>query len=109
MLRANWKLRSENGGETMRDADGLKLSPYYLNTRRLSELTQASIPVVAQTSLVHNSGERAIAMRQASAVANAVLQTGNLPNLARAFSREGADEQVHVATLWEVFTFGGAT
>lgn len=93
----------------MNDANRLKLSPYYLNTRRLSELTQASIPVVAQTSLVHNSGERAIAMRQASAVANAMLQTGNLPNLARVFASEGADEHVHVATLWDVFTFGGAT
>jgi hypothetical protein len=91
------------------DADRLKLSPYYLNTRRLSELAQIPIPVVAQTSLVHNNGERATAMRQASAVANAMLQTGDLPNLARAFANEGADEQVHIATLWDVFTFGGAT
>lgn len=93
----------------MSDADRLKLSPYYLNTRRLSELTQISIPVVAQTLLVHNSGDRGIAMRQASAVANAMLQTGNLPNLARTFANEGADEQVHIATLRDVFTFGGAT
>lgn len=93
----------------MSDTERLKLSPYYLNTRRLSELTQASIPVVAQTSLILNSGERAIAMRQASAVANAMLQTGNLPNLARVFAIEGADEHMHVATLWDVFTFGGAT
>jgi len=93
----------------MSDADRLKLSPYYLNTRRLSELTNAPIPVVAQTSLVHNSGERASAMRQASAVANAMLQSGNLPNLASAFASEGADEQVHVATLWDVFIFSGAT
>jgi len=108
MLSTYQNMRSRLGDDTMSEADRLKLSPYYLNTRRLSELTQASVPVVAQTSLVHNSGERASAMRQASVLANAMLQTGDLPNLARAFANEGADEHVHVATLWDVFTFGGA-
>lgn len=93
----------------MDDLTGLKLSSYYLNTRRLAEMTGVDIPVVAQRTLNENSGERAQAMRFASRVANEMLKSGAIPNLTRIFAAEGAEETAVIASLWGVFTFGGVS
>lgn len=93
----------------MRDFKGLRLSSYYLNTRRLAEITGVDIPIIAQRTLNENSGERAEAMRFASRVANEMLKTGAIPNLTRAFATRGAEENPLIASLWGVFTFRGVT
>ncbi len=93
----------------MNDLTGLKLSSYYLNTRRLAEMTGVDISVIAQRTLNENSGDRAQAMRHASRVANEMLKSGAIPNLTRAFAAEGADEKAIIASLWGVFTFRGVS
>ncbi|MEH3159904.1 MAG: hypothetical protein PGN08_13820, partial [Sphingomonas taxi] len=89
-----------------KDAD-LRLSAYYLNTRRLVELTGTDIPVVAQFSLNQNSGARAAAMRMASGIANDLLKNPSIQNLHK-MSPDGLTEGVpQVAHLWDVLTFKG--
>lgn len=87
----------------------LKLSPYYLNTRRLAEITGVDIPVIAQRTLNENSSERAQAMRFASSVADNMLKSGRVESLTRAFAAPGAEESSHVASIWGSFTFRGVT
>lgn len=89
----------------MSDADNLTLSPYYLNTRRLSEITGVEIPIIAQRSLNENSGERAQAMRFASGIARELLKSGSIPSLIRAFAASDTEDTPFVASLWAVFTF----
>jgi hypothetical protein len=91
----------------MSEFDGLRLSPYYLNSRRLEALTGADIPIVAQTSLNQNSGERAEGMRLASRLANDLLKSGRIPNLAREVVRSDAEGERVVGAVWGVFTFRG--
>lgn len=84
-----------------------RLSPWYLNTRRLEVLTRADIPTVAQVSLVNNSGERAGAMRYASIVADQWLRSGNVPNLTREIIERGTPGDRVIAQMWGVFNFRG--
>lgn len=93
----------------MTEFTDLKLSTYYLNTRRLAELTGVDIPVIAQRTLNENSGERAQAMRFASKVANELLKGGKIPSLTRLFAAQGPQENALIASLWGVFTFRGVS
>jgi hypothetical protein len=93
----------------MEDLTGLVLSAYYLNTRRLAEITGVDIPVIAQRTLNENSGDRAQAMRYASRVANEVLKNGAIPNLTRAFAADRAGENAIIANVWGLFTFRGVS
>jgi hypothetical protein len=87
--------------------DSVRLSPYYLNTRRLEALTTIEIPAAAQTSLNNNNMERVTAMRYALGVAMALLKTGRIPSVARAYSE--ADDRVRfLASAWGTFSFKGA-
>lgn len=93
----------------MTDHPALKLSSYYLNTRRLAEMTGVDIPVIAQRTLNENSGHRAQAMRFASSLANEMLKNGAIPSLTRAFAAERPAESAMIASLWGVFTFRGVS
>lgn len=84
----------------------LRLSAYYLNTRRLVELTGADIPVVAQISLNRNSGERAAAMRVASQVANQLIHTVAVPPITTELN-DLKDGDRMLASHWGSFTFKG--
>jgi len=83
------------------------LSPYYLNTRRLESLALIEIPAVAQTSLNANSIERVTAMRYALSVANRLLQSGLIPNVARAYA-ETSNPTRFLASTWGTFSFKGS-
>lgn len=83
------------------------LSPYYLNTRRLEAVTTIEIPAVAQTSLNSNSIERVTAMRYALNVAKALLNTGRVPNLARAYAESEEPGRI-LASTWGSFSFKGS-
>src|SRR5580658_1918584 len=91
----------------MRTFHGLRLSAYYLNTRRLEALSGAGIPVIAQESLLADSGDRAAAMRHAANVANEILKSGRLPNLNSLLAQEDVEGRRELALVWGVFTFRG--
>jgi len=86
---------------------GLRLSSYYLNTRRLAELTGAKIPIAAQLSLNQNSGDRALGMRIAGTIANDLLKSGAFPELTREVVKREACAGSLLAAIWGVFTFRG--
>ena len=83
------------------------LSPYYLNTRRLEALSSIEIPVSAQASLNKNSAERVTAMRYALSVAKALVNSGHIPNLVRAYA-EIPDTTRLLAWIWGSFSFKGS-
>lgn len=83
--------------------------PYYLNTRRLTDMTGYEIPVAAQSPLHPNSGERAQAMRVASQVANGVLAAGSVPSLTQELIQGVEEGDLITASTWGVFTFAGLT
>jgi hypothetical protein len=91
----------------MSDFDSLRLSPYYLNTSRLEALTGVDIPVVAQDSVVRNSGARVAAMRLASKVANDILRSGRIPNLNSEVMARDLDGEGVLGAAWGIFTFRG--
>jgi len=79
--------------------------PYYLNTRRLTDLAGVPLPKATQNSLNDNSGERRGGMEEARLVAKGLLHSGTIPNLTTVIAeREVTDERV-LAFLWGVFTF----
>lgn len=86
---------------------GLQLSPWYLNTRRLNDYCGGQIPAVAQTSLSHNSAERANGMYQGSIVANHVLKSNKLESVATLYNDMGTEDYV-VAYIWDVLNFRDA-
>lgn len=86
-----------------------RLSPYYLNTRRLSAVSGYDIPVAAQAPLRPNSGERAQAMRLASQVADSVLTSGKVPILTRELIRGIEEGELVTASTWGVFIFKGVS
>lgn len=93
----------------MQGTPQLRLSPWYLNTRRLNILANADIPAAAQVSLNKNSGERASAMRMAARLADHILQSGKVPSLTPELL-EGLDEGDRVvAQYWGLFTFKGVS
>ena len=87
--------------------DRVGLSPYYLNSRRLEVLSAMDIPAAAQSSLNDNNIRRVAAMGYARNVAKVLLQTGKVPNLARAFVEVNEGERI-LATTYGVFTFKGS-
>jgi hypothetical protein len=91
----------------MRDFDGLRLSAYYLNSRRLEALTGAGIPVAAEESLTRNSSDRIQAMRVAAKVAHNVLKLGQIPNLNSVVTERDVDGQRVLAFVWGIFAFRG--
>jgi hypothetical protein len=85
----------------------LRLSPYYLNTRRLSALTGSQLPVEAQHSLTENSDRRVLGMARAESLADRILRSGRIPNLLQAIGdRDPTGERI-LGVLWDVFTFKG--
>jgi hypothetical protein len=91
----------------MRDFEDLRLSAYYLNSRRLEALTGAGIPVAAEESLTRNSSDRIQAMRFAARVAHDVLERGQIPNLNSVVSERDVDGERVLAFVWGVFAFRG--
>lgn len=86
---------------------GLRLLPYYVNSRRLSALTGTGIHAAAQHSLTRNSDLRVEAMREASFVANDLLGSGAFPNLAGKSANSDAEGERILGAIWGVFTFRG--
>lgn len=88
---------------------GLRLSAYYLNTRRLEAVTGQDIPVAAQHSLVKNSDERVQGMRVAQRLADRLLRSGTIPNLTREHILGGEDCARLIGAVWGVFSFRGVS
>lgn len=86
----------------------LRLFPYYLNSRRLGLLANIKFPTQAQEPLVHNSGERADAMRDVAATAEDLLRSGQFPNLTEIVAKRDVEGERILGFLWGVFTFSGA-
>jgi hypothetical protein len=91
----------------MRDFDGLRLSAYYLNSRRLEALIGADIPIAAEESLTRNSRDRLQAMRVAARVANDVLKSSKIPNLNSVMTEHEVDGERVLAFVWGIFAFRG--
>ncbi|MDG2531265.1 hypothetical protein [Caulobacter endophyticus] len=83
--------------------------PYYLNSRRLMDLTGYDIPVAAQAPLRPNSGGRAAAMRTAAQVARGLLEAGDVPSLTEKLIKGVDDGELFTALTWGVFKFTGLT
>lgn len=93
----------------MSEFDGLRLSPYYLNSRRLGAITGANLPVAAQQSLARNSGERASGMRDTLYLANDLLRSGGIPNLVQEVAARDPSDERMVGAVWGTFTFRGVS
>jgi hypothetical protein len=91
----------------MREFEGLRLSAYYLNSRRLEAMTGAGIPVEAEESLISNSGARVSAMRIAASVAHDVLMQSKTPNLNSVVAERDVESERVLAFVWGVFAFRG--
>ncbi len=91
----------------MTEFEGLTLSAYYLNSRRLEAMTGAGIPVEAEESLIRNSSARVRAMRFAASVAHDILMQGKIPNLNSIVVDRDVDGDRVLAFVWGVFSFRG--
>lgn len=60
---------------------GAIFSPYYINTRRLSHLTNSVLSVSAQTLISTNNVERTRAMHEAELIARSLVTSGRIPSL----------------------------
>src|SRR5689334_14628737 len=87
----------------------IRLVPWYLNSRRLGNLTGASIGSAAQRSLNQNDSDRAQGMFMASRVADAIIASGRVPNLVSLVIKGGIPSTRVLATLWGKMTFRGLT
>jgi len=83
-----------------------KFFSYYLNTRRLADLSGITIPTAAQDGLVRNSGARREAMEAAKAIAQRLLHSGSIPSLATLISQRELKGERILASLWIVLRSG---
>lgn len=88
---------------------GLKLSPWYLNTRRIEAATGHDIGAEAQRSINENSGERADQMRFAMRLAQGMVSSDRIPNLTRRLLQKKRPTGRVFASTWATFTFRGLT
>lgn len=86
-----------------------RLSPWYLNTSRLSLLTDLPIAdyAAAQVSLSKNSYERVEAMRHAGAFAAGALYNGSIPTLLETGLTDQPGAPAVLASHWGSFTMRG--
>jgi hypothetical protein len=87
----------------------VRLSPWYLNTRRLALMANVHLGTAAQRTLNENSGERAQAMRHAASVADALVRSGRIPQLNKLALAQGEPPARFTAAIWGVFTFRGVS
>jgi hypothetical protein len=87
--------------------DGLYLSPYYLNSRRLALLGGFVAPPAVQVSLAHNSENRVAGMNGLARYSEQLLRSGEIPNLTRDAATSVPDGDRVIGFLWGVFTFRG--
>ena len=88
--------------------EGLRLFPYYLNSRRLGLLADVNFAIEVQNPLVENSGERVLAMRDVAATAQDLLRHGRFPNLTEVVATKDVEGKRILGFVWGVFTFSGA-
>jgi hypothetical protein len=88
--------------------EGLRLFPYYLNSRRLGLMADVDFAIEAQNPLVENSGERVRAMRDVAATAQDLLRYGWFPNLTEVVATRQVEGERILGFVWGVFTFSGA-
>lgn len=91
----------------MTTSEDLRLSPFYLNTRRLNAVFGSQIPSAAQVSINQNSGARADAMSLAGQVATELLRSGKISLLTPDMLEETKTNGPVIAQLWDVFVFKG--
>ncbi|THF50756.1 hypothetical protein [Allorhizobium terrae] len=82
--------------------------PYYLNSRRIADITGERLPLASQTSLNNNSSTRVGAMDATLRASKRLMYSGQVPNLASLVSREIVHDRV-LSFVWGVFTFRGAS
>ncbi len=87
----------------------LRLSPWYLNTRRLRLVTGKDIAVTAQMPLQENSAARVRGMHEAALAADDLLRRGGLPSVTRELLISGPRYAAVFGSLWGVFTFSGVS
>lgn len=88
-------------------ADHVEFSPWYINTRRLSDIVGRQIPVAAQTSIAHNTVQRLAAMDFAKVLAQQLVAGGNVENLARLVVKKTPRGKV-LAGYWGNASFSGS-
>jgi hypothetical protein len=91
----------------MAQDDAMLLSPWYLNTNRLSVISDIAIDSAAQTSINRNSRQRVEAMNQAKVIANRVIKSDQIPNLLNLLSNDQLPKERVLASVWTQFTFKG--
>jgi hypothetical protein len=82
-------------------------SPWYINTRRLSDLTKTALSSRAQTSVAHNHSDRVEAMSVARFLAQKLVASGKLNNVADLIGK-GLFPGTVVAGVWANAIFRGA-
>jgi len=85
--------------------EDLRLSPWYLNTRRIAAATAHEINIDAYAAIVRRSSQRAAAMSLAGRIARDMLLSGKIPNLLSLPERAKA-RRVLLA-VWSTFTLRG--
>ncbi|MDB5072671.1 MAG: hypothetical protein JWM87_3782 [Candidatus Eremiobacteraeota bacterium] len=88
--------------------DKLVFSPWYINTRRLSDVTRTALSPAAQVSVAHNNLERVAAMSEARFIAQRFVDSGKVPNLADLIVKEKFPGRV-VAGVWSNAIFRGSS
>lgn len=86
-----------------------RLFPYYLNSRRISDITGQFIDPASQISLNYNSIARVDAMDTALRASRRLIYSGNISNLARIFSGPEISRKRFISFIWGIFTFSGAS
>lgn len=86
----------------------LNFLPYYLNSRRIGQLSGFAIPLSSQISIAKNSFARVQAMDLALNVARQTLASGKIPNLVGLAATRSLNEERILAFVWGVFIFKGA-
>lgn len=87
----------------------LHFLPYYLNSRRIADISGISISLASQTSIVRNSRERVEAMDYTLHIARHAFASNKIPNLASLATSLPLHEDRLLAFVWGVFTFKGAS
>jgi hypothetical protein len=87
----------------------VEFSPWYINTRRLADVTDSQIDFHAQSPIEDNSQERVRAMDQAHHVARALFKSGKIQNLESLISQgQLVGHGRVVAAVWSNVIFRGA-
>lgn len=87
--------------------DEARLSPWYLNSSRLSVLLGSGFQAATGQSLLENSDDRVEAMRKVAMIAEGNLLRGGFPNLTKVALEGTIEGATILASVWGIFTMRG--